>query len=154
MADQPYLEAVLVFTIGRLAIHDRIIETGGEGTVWKRLDQPYEPGRRVGHWLKRKRETSVETLVTGFKPGQSGNGHQNLVGALEFGTRQTDGFIRPVAWVSAWSDSERGTMTQLDRPNLPRLNPSYLGRRALITGQDQAVRSSRLRHARLQRWLD
>jgi ATP-dependent DNA ligase len=109
-ADNPYLEPVPSFAIGRLEIHRRILETGGEGTVWKRLDQPYESGRRVGHWLKRKRETTIEAFVTGFKPGTPGHGNENQVGALEFSIRQTDGPIRSIAWVSAWSDSERWAM--------------------------------------------
>ena len=153
-ADNPYLEAVPIYTIGRLAIHRRILEAGGEGTVWKRLDQPYEPGRRVGHWIKRKRETSIEAFVTGFKRGNPGRGNEDLVGALEFSTRHTDESVRPIAWVSAWSDSERRAMTLPDQTNSPRLTPAYLGRRALIVGQDEAVQSGRLRHARLRHWLD
>jgi bifunctional non-homologous end joining protein LigD len=148
-ADNPYLEAVPTFSIGRNSIHNRILDAGGEGTVWKRLDQPYEPGRRVGHWLKRKREITVEAIVTGYKPGKPGNGHENLVGALEFGILQPDGSLRPVAWVSAWSDRERREMTQIHRAGCPRLNPAYMGRQALITGQDETAKSGRLRHARL-----
>lgn len=45
-------------------------------------------------------------------------------------------------------------MTQTYRPDTPHLNPGYLGRRALITGQDEAAKSGRLRHARLRTWLD
>lgn len=152
-AGNPYLEIVPVFSVGRIAIYRRVLETGGEGTVWKRLDQPYEPGHRVNHWLKRKREISVEGFVTEFKPGNPGRGNENLVGALEFSTRHPDNSSRPIAWVSAWSDEERREMTRLDRTGIPSLVPTYLGRRALITGQDEAVRSGRLRHARLQRWL-
>jgi ATP-dependent DNA ligase len=154
VADNPHLEAVPVFTIGRLAIHRRILEAGGEGTVWKQLDQPYEPGRRVGHWLKRKRETTIEAFVTGFKRGNPGRGNEDLVGALEFSTRHTDESVRPIAWVSAWSDSERRMMTLPDQTNSPGLTPAYLGRRALIAGQDEAAQSGRLRHARLRHWLD
>ena len=65
-----------------------------------------------------------------------------------------DESVRPIAWVSAWSDSERQAMTLPDHTDSPRLTPSYLGRRALITGQDEAARSGRLRHARLRHWLD
>jgi DNA ligase-1 len=53
-ADHPYLESVPSYALGQLEIHRRGLEAGGEGTVWKRLDRPYEPGRRVAHWLKRK----------------------------------------------------------------------------------------------------
>jgi ATP-dependent DNA ligase len=153
-ADNPHLEPVPTFAIGRLSIHRHILTAGGEGTVWKRLDQPYEPGRRVGHWLKRKRETRVQAIVTGFKPGTPGHGHEDLVGALEFSTRHADGRLRPIAWVSTWSDPERRAMTRPDRTGTPSLDPAYLGRRALITGQDEAARSGRLRHARLHRWFD
>ena len=48
-ADNPHLESVPTFAVGRPAVHRRIIEAGGEGTVWKNLDRPYEPGRRVSH---------------------------------------------------------------------------------------------------------
>lgn len=153
-AANPYLMSVPTYTIGRLDIHRRILEAGGEGTVWKLLDQRYEPGRRVNHWIKRKRETTIEAFITGFKPGTSGRGHEDLVGALEFSTNQVDGSVRPIAWVSAWSDSERRTMTRSDRSGPPQLNQAYLGRRALITGQDEAAKSGRLRHARLRNWLD
>jgi len=152
-ADNPHLEAAPTFSIGRLSIHRRILEAGGEGTVWKRLDQPYESGRRVNHWLKRKRETAIEAFVSGFKPGSPGRGNENRVGALEFSTRHMDGSVRPVAWVSAWSDPERRAMTQPDRTENPSLNSAYLGRRALIAGQDEATKSRRLRHARLLSWL-
>lgn len=153
-SNNPHLEPVPTFTIGRLSIHRRILAAGGEGTVWKQLDRPYEPGRRVDHWLKRKRETSVEAFVTGFKPGTAGRGHEDLVGALEFSTRHADGSVRPVPWVSAWSDSERGNMTRTDGPGSPLLDPAHLNRRAVIVGQGESARSGRLRHARLRRWVD
>lgn len=152
-ANNPYLIPVPTFSVGKLAVHRRILDAGGEGTVWKQLDQPYESGRRVGHWLKRKRELTTEAFVTGFKPGNPGRGNEKLIGAVEFSTRQFDGSVRAVAWVSAWSDEVRREMTRLDRTGIPSLVPIYLGRRALITGLDEAARSGRLRHARLGRWL-
>jgi ATP-dependent DNA ligase len=152
-ADNPYLEAVPTFAIGRPAIHNRILDAGGEGTVWKQLDRPYEPGRRVDHWLKRKRATTIEAFVTDYRPGTSGRGNEALVGALEFSTRQPDESVRPVAWVSAWSDAERRAMTRPDRTEAPRLSPAYLGRRALVVGYDESAKAGRLRHARLGRWL-
>ena len=33
------------------------------------------------------------------------------------------------------------------------LNPDYLGRRAIVVGQDESARSRRLRHARLKHWI-
>ena len=65
MADNPNLEFVPTFIIAKPAVHHRVIEAGGEGSVWKKLDQPYEPGKRVCHWLKRKTTVTVEAIVTG-----------------------------------------------------------------------------------------
>ncbi len=37
-ADNPYLESVPSFVVGKPEIHRKVIERDGEGTVWKRLD--------------------------------------------------------------------------------------------------------------------
>ena len=78
----PHLVLVPSFAIGCVDVHRHILEAGGEGTVWKQLDQPYESGQQVNHWLKRKQEISVEAFVMGFKPGVHGHGNENLVGLL------------------------------------------------------------------------
>jgi ATP-dependent DNA ligase len=152
-ANNLYLELVPTFVIAKSAVHLRIIEAGGEGSVWKKLDQPYEPGKRFRHWLKRKTAVTVEAVVTGFKPGTPGKGHGHLVGAVEFSVPQPDGTTKPIAWVTSWYDEERRSMTRTDPSGNPLLNPAYLGRRAMITGQDHAARSGRLRHARLEEWI-
>jgi len=150
--DNPCLEQVPSFVVGKADVHRHIIEAGGEGTVWKKADQPYEPGRRVKHWIKRKRVVEAEAFVTGFKPGR--NGHTRLVGALEFSVQGSDGVTIPVAWVSNWTDQERQAMIHIDPTGKIVLNPAYLGRRALIFGQDHSAKSRRIRHARIRRWLD
>jgi ATP-dependent DNA ligase len=152
-ADNPFLVEVSTCVVGKLAVHQSVLQAGGEGTVWKRLDQPYESGRRVRHWVKRKRGMVVEGFVTGFKPGTPEKGNGQLVGAVEFSVRQATGAVVPIAWVSSWTYAERQEMTQLDPEGRVTLNPSYLGRRARIAGQDLAARSQRLRHARLQSWI-
>ncbi len=146
-----YIKAVPTGIVGKRAIHDRVLSMDGEGTVWKRLDQPYEPGRRVRHWLKRKRGIEIEAFVSGFKNGSEDRGHRELVGAVEFSVLE-GGSQRPVAWVSAWSDDERQAMT-VRREDSIELNPDYLGRKAVVVGQDESARSRRLRHARLKHWV-
>jgi ATP-dependent DNA ligase len=147
----PYLELVPSYAVGKLAVHLRILESGREGTVWKRADGPYEPGRRVKHWIKRKRGIEVEAFVSGFKPGN--NGHADMVGAVEFSVRRADGTSVPVAWVSNWTDTEREAMTVQGETGHVRLHPAFLGRRAMIVGHDESVKSHRLRHARFRCWL-
>jgi ATP-dependent DNA ligase len=148
----PYVEPVPGHVVGKAEIHHRVVDAGAEGTVWKQLRGAYEAGRRVRHWLKRKAEVRLDAFVSGFKPGDPGNGHAHLVGAVAFSRRQPGGEENVVAWVSSWSDAERQAMTLLAPDGTVRLNPVYLGRRALIAGQDLAVKSGRLRHARFLSW--
>jgi ATP-dependent DNA ligase len=150
----PHVKAVPTFSIIKATLHASVLDEGGEGTVWKQLDQPYEPGRRVKHWVKRKKTLQIEGFVSGFKPGTPGKGNGNLVGAVEFSGVDTEtGAVRPVGWVSGWDDSTRLDLTVLDVEGRPQLNPRYLDRRALLCGQEWSAKSRRLRSARLVRWL-
>ncbi len=148
----PFIDAVPSFVVNKPDIHRRILAAGGEGTAWKRADAPYEPGRRVEHWIKRKATVEIEAVITGFKQGN--DGHAHVVGAVEFGVRDRGGSVVAVAWVSSWSDQERQEMTHLDPSGNVVLNPSYLGRRALIEGQDRSAKVNRIRHARIRHWID
>ena len=147
-----FVEPVPSFVVNKPEIHHHIIENGGEGTVWKRVDAPYQPGRRVQHWIKRKRGIQVEAFVTGFKPGT--NGHARLVGALEFSVRRADGSVNPIAWVSGWTDAERRAMTDHEAQGLVKLKPNVLGKKANILGHEESAKSRRLCHARLIGWLE
>jgi ATP-dependent DNA ligase len=151
-SDNPNVETVPSFVVNKPAIHDSIIAAGGEGTVWKRADGPYEPGRRVDHWIKRKAGIQLEAFVSNFKPGN--NGHAGLVGAVEFSVRQASGSSVPIAWVSGWTELERRSFSVQDDMGRPTLDPRLVGRRAIIEGQVQTPKSKRLRHARIRRWLD
>lgn len=152
-AENAFVESVSSYSVNKKAIHDSILEAGGEGTVWKKANAPYEPGKRVSHWLKRKRGLEVAAFVTGFKLGSPERGHSHLVGAIEFSVQER-GNVRPIAWVSGWSDQERSVMTWKEPNGSPTLNPTYFGRSAIVVGQDEAGKSKRIRHARLARWLD
>ena len=47
-------------------------QIGGEGVVAKRLDRPYEPGRRSGSWSKMRINIGQEFVIGGFTPGSNG----------------------------------------------------------------------------------
>ena len=53
--NNPHVFRVPTIYTEKQKFHDETLLNGGEGTVWKLLDETYEPGRRVTHWLKRKR---------------------------------------------------------------------------------------------------
>ena len=56
---------------------------GLEGIVAKRLDSPYEPGRRSGCWVKVKNVHRQELVIGGWMPGEGGR--LGRIGALLVG---------------------------------------------------------------------
>ena len=58
-------------------------ERGLEGIVAKRLDCPYEPGKRSGNWLKIKNKRSQELVIGGWLPGEGRRSGE--IGALLMG---------------------------------------------------------------------
>lgn len=63
-------------------------EQGLEGIVAKRLDSPYEPGRRSGCWRKVKNTNRQELVIGGWLPGEGKR--QGSIGALLVGVREDD----------------------------------------------------------------
>jgi len=60
-----------------------------EGIVGKRLDAPYEPGRRSGAWIKVKNRPSQDVVVGGWLPGEGARAA--TLGALAVGVRSEPG---------------------------------------------------------------
>jgi bifunctional non-homologous end joining protein LigD len=56
---------------------------GVEGVMAKRLDCPYEPGRRTGAWIKVKNVCRQDVVIGGYTPGEGRRGGR--VGALVVG---------------------------------------------------------------------
>jgi bifunctional non-homologous end joining protein LigD len=68
-------------------------EQGLEGVVAKRLDSPYEPGRRTGAWIKIKHRRSAKLVVGGWMPGEGGR--RGRIGSLLTGFHDDeDGTLR------------------------------------------------------------
>jgi len=59
---------------------------GLEGIVAKRLDCPYEPGRRASGWIKVKHRPTTEVVVGGWVPGEGRR--RERIGALLVGVRE------------------------------------------------------------------
>ncbi|MDQ3587899.1 MAG: non-homologous end-joining DNA ligase [Actinomycetota bacterium] len=62
---------------------------GLEGIMAKRLDCPYEPGRRASGWVKVKNVASQELVIGGWTPG--GGGRSGRLGALCVGVHDERG---------------------------------------------------------------
>jgi len=72
-----------------MAAYEVCVENGFEGIVAKRLDSPYEPGRRSMHWIKVKAQQTDEFIVGGFTAGQGSR--SPTFGALLLGSHDDAG---------------------------------------------------------------
>ncbi|MBT2474575.1 ATP-dependent DNA ligase, partial [Microbacterium sp. ISL-103] len=77
---------------------------GLDGVVAKPLDQPYAPGKRTLTKIKHARTADVVAL--GYRIHKSGSG----VGSLLVGLFASDGTLRQVGGVAAWSDRRRSEL--------------------------------------------
>jgi bifunctional non-homologous end joining protein LigD len=64
---------------------------GLEGIVAKRLDSPYEPGRRSPCWIKIKNRPSEDVVIGGWLPGE---GRRATLGALAVGVPREEGGLK------------------------------------------------------------
>ncbi|GAC1437078.1 MAG: hypothetical protein NVSMB51_09910 [Solirubrobacteraceae bacterium] len=100
---------------------------GLEGVLAKRLDSPYEPGRRSRNWLKLKHTRRAEFIVGGWLPGKGSRGE---LGALLLGEAEADGALRYVGRVgSGFSEAELARLTSLLAPLQRERSPFTAGRR-------------------------
>jgi bifunctional non-homologous end joining protein LigD len=74
------------------ALLEASAEQGLEGVIAKRLDSPYEPGRRGGAWVKVKNKRRQELVVGGWLPGEGKR--ESSIGALLVGYHDADGAFR------------------------------------------------------------
>jgi len=96
-------------------------QQGLEGVLAKRLDSPYEPGRRSTAWLKIKNVSRQEVVIGGWVPGDGKR--RDRIGALLIGVRE-DGELRHVGRVgTGFTEAELdrlvGLLGPLERDTSP-----------------------------------
>jgi bifunctional non-homologous end joining protein LigD len=90
-------------------------QQGLEGVIAKRLDSPYEPGRRTPCWLKIKNVDRQEVVVGGWVPGDGKR--RDRIGALLVGVRDEDGSLRHVGRVgTGFTEAELDRLADKLRP--------------------------------------
>jgi bifunctional non-homologous end joining protein LigD len=95
---------------------------GLEGVIAKRLDSPYEPGRRSGAWIKLKNVRRERLAVGGWLAGQGRR--RERIGALLVGERLGDGTLRYAGRVGSGMGEEEldqlaAALAPLERPESP-----------------------------------
>ena len=73
-----------------------------EGVIAKRLDAPYQPGKRDG-MVKVKRVRTMDCVVVGWRPGKE----EGTVGSFILGLHDENGHLRPVGHTSGFSAKEK-----------------------------------------------
>jgi bifunctional non-homologous end joining protein LigD len=73
------------------ALLDATAQLGVEGVVAKRLDCPYEPGRRSSGWIKVKNVGAQDVVIGGWTPGEGGR--IGSLGALAIGVMDDDRLV-------------------------------------------------------------
>jgi bifunctional non-homologous end joining protein LigD len=95
---------------------------GLEGIVAKRLDSPYEPGRRSTCWRKIKNTRRTDVVVCGWMPGEGRR--RERIGALLVAVEE-DGHLRYAGRVgTGFTDRELDRLGALLRP-LERADPPW-----------------------------
>lgn len=116
-------------------LYDKVIATGGEGIMLKRLDAPYIEGARPANtWFKVKKSATYDCVVTGFSLGKGK--YNTQIGAVKFG-QYVEGNLTELGQASGMSDIVRRDMSN---------NPKkYLGQVAIIKGMER-LKSGAIRH--------
>jgi bifunctional non-homologous end joining protein LigD len=97
-----------------------------EGVIAKRLDSPYEPGRRSRAWLKIKNHEREALVVGGWLPGAGGR--RGRLGALLVGFHDEGGALRYAGRVgTGFTESELERLGGLLEP-LARRGSPFSGR--------------------------
>ncbi|HEX7298203.1 MAG TPA: DNA ligase D [Solirubrobacteraceae bacterium] len=90
-------------------------QQGLEGVIAKRLDSPYEPGRRSPCWLKIKNLHRQEVVIGGWVPGDGKR--RDRIGALLIGVYDESGRLRHVGRVgTGFTEAELDRLAELLRP--------------------------------------
>jgi bifunctional non-homologous end joining protein LigD len=100
-------------------------ELGIEGVVAKRLDSPYEPGRRTAGWIKVKNVNLQDVVIGGWTPGEGGRSAH--LGALAVGVMD-DGRLVYAGKVGTGFTETTLTMLGRELEPLRRADSPFTGR--------------------------
>jgi bifunctional non-homologous end joining protein LigD len=96
-------------------------KSGLEGIMGKKLDSPYEPGRRSGLWVKIKNRTGQELVIGGWLEGEGKRG--GLPGALLVGYYDNRELVYAGKVGTGFTDKMLGDLTKLMKPLARKTSP-------------------------------
>lgn len=138
-------DAVALLTPQSMEI-DSLLEyvwrNGGEGIIVKKLDAPYQQGKRSKGWIKVKDVQTADGVITGFTPGEGK--YRDTIGAIVIGQYRNGKFVKRITKISGMTD-------QL-RYELGSKQESYIGRVVEFAFQNKTDES--YRHPRFKRFRE
>jgi ATP-dependent DNA ligase len=101
---------------------DRFEGAGLDGLIAKRLDQPYQPGKRG--WIKYKHSRTADCVVIGFRWSSD----RSTLGALLLGLYDDEGHIHYVGHTSSFSVGEKRELLKRLLPMKEEKSFEHMGR--------------------------
>jgi bifunctional non-homologous end joining protein LigD len=127
-------------TSDKRTLYEKILASGKEGIMIKRLDATYiEGGRPSNNWIKAKKSRCFDCVILGFSKGAGK--YNTQIGAVIFG-QYRNGKLIQLGQASGMTDSIRGLMSKYPE--------QYLGRVVEIKGM-QRLKSGSIRHPQFVR---
>jgi bifunctional non-homologous end joining protein LigD len=110
---------------GGLAMLDASAKAGLEGIVAKKLDSPYEPGKRSGNWVKVKNRNRQELVIGGWLDGEGKR--RGVPGSLLVGYYDKSKFVYAGKVGTGFTDATLEKLKALLEPNEQASSPFDVG---------------------------
>ncbi len=110
---------------GGLEMLTASLKSGLEGVTAKRLDSPYEPGRRSGAWLKIKNRNRQELVIGGWLEGEGKR--SGYPGALLLGYFDDDRFVYAGKVGTGFTDKTLDQLNAMLKPLASDRSPFAVG---------------------------
>jgi bifunctional non-homologous end joining protein LigD len=110
---------------GAAAMLEASRKGGLEGIMAKKLDSPYEPGKRSGAWLKVKNRNRQELVIGGWLEGEGKR--RGLPGALLVGYYDKGKFVYAGKVGTGFSDAELEKLKEMMKPLETAKSPFDIG---------------------------
>ncbi|MDI6721068.1 MAG: DNA ligase, partial [Candidatus Aenigmarchaeota archaeon] len=94
------------------AFYQKSIEQGQEGVIVKNLSAKYQPGKRVGYWLKVKEILEpLDLVITGAEWGEGKRA--KWLGSLILAARHGEKFLETGRMASGLTEEQMGDLTRI-----------------------------------------
>lgn len=130
----PEFHIIHQVSVGKRAYYEEVIESGGEGLMFKRRMAEYinhGEAARSRCMVKHKKHVTIDAFITGFVPGRRGN--TGKVGAFVVSAYDEEERLREVGACQPLGEEERLAATD---PESGGLRASYYGRCLECRGQE------------------